>query len=170
MSRILFTPKDANMMLADALTVLQTYDQDVIWLQRITEDMPGATEITGSWDIRQQMDNLSDGSFGVGLQLTDAANVTHLGWLPGVSITIAIAETPTSTTREIGGITEYTENVAIVQPPTVLAKGDILVMGARRFVVADNVDPLQAYSVMLWQVVTIEERAADNWVFLVSTT
>ena len=164
----LLSARDLAMMQADAYSVIGAYAQTVIWLQHITERTPGAVPATDYDTLRSQVLTTDGPSSGGGWQLTVGSR-TYEGYIPQ-AITVGIADTPNTTTTDLEGIAPYETSLAITQPPTLLRKGDVLVMGAIRYVVGDSIDPLNAFGTILWQVSTIEQRLPGNWIYSLPTT
>lgn len=161
----LLSARDLAMMQADALRVITSYAQQVIWLQKVTPTTPGAVQASDYDSLRQQVLSMTGQSFGAGWVVTIGAST--YSYLPQ-PIVAAIAEEATQQQFLPEGFTTYEGPLAITQ--AALAKGDVLVLGTRRFVVGDTLDLLQAFATLLWHVVTLEARAAGNSVYTLPTS
>lgn len=155
---LLLTPADTAMMVADAASVIASYQQPVVWFARITAATPGAVSAPDFDPIRSQVMTATGPSLGGGYQVTIGAR-TYLGYIP-TPIIAAIADA--ASLVELTG-----EGIATAETPLALtsaacAKGDVLVLGTRRFVVEDDLDLLQAFATTLWRVLSLSLRAPGD--------
>jgi hypothetical protein len=109
----------------------------------------------------------TDGTFGVGLQRT-VNGVAYNGYLPGVSVTIAINEYAEATQVQDIGLVDYEHPVLVYEQPLQFAKGDVLALAdGRRLVVADLQHRLQRMGVILAILQLTEWRKTGDIVYSV---
>jgi hypothetical protein len=152
---------------------LLSFSQTCTWLQRITDQTPGAQASPSFDPYRQQVTSLNDGTYGVGWQAMQNGQLRK-GYLAPQTITIGLNTESKVEEWTEAGLTYYdSTGVVYYQLPTVLAKGDLLVMPApdnRRFRVADQITSLQVYGQTVLYVARLETPAASDIDYQVPTT
>lgn len=146
---------------------LANYGQGVLLLRKIRVTDSGTPLPTTSRDaVRHQSVSFQDGTYGDGYQNTDpVTGQVRNGYYAAVPTGIAINDKVTQSNVTGGGLSIYEKPLAYATPPLVLGKGDVLIWGVIRYVVEDDITPLQVYGVTVLQIVTLEKRSLDNFIY-----
>ena len=152
--------------------VFPQYNDTVYWLPVVNEETSGATP-TASYDVnRAQPTSYTDGSFGVGWQAVDPiTGASRKGYFAARHLPCAFNDVVQTQRRDPAGRIEYSRAVLYWLPPTLLKKGDLIVRAdGRRYVVADEVTPGQAWGTTLVYYTVLEARSTKDITYTVPLT
>lgn len=146
--------------------VLRGYQQQVYWLQHIAPYSAGATP-TSAWDAdRAQVTSFTDGSFGIGWQITDSQGVLRKGYLGPQIVTVGIDDMPTTQQLQDYGVISYEGPVVIYQPPIAMSKFDVLVSpSGQRYVVGDKLTVAQVLGTAVINTSELERRVSTDPIY-----
>jgi hypothetical protein len=148
----------------ELLLVTFPYQQSVLYYQRITPQTAGATP-TAAWDaLRRGVISEGDGSFGVGWQVG-----ARLGYLAPLTLIAGLNDAQQGQQQTDAGMTTYQAPLLLYAPPTVMSKGDVIVRmsDGKRFVVGDTQTPLEAFSIPIATIATLEGRQANDVIYTI---
>lgn len=155
-----------------ALAVVEQYKHTAFWLQRITDQMPGAAPARGYDTTLGQQLTAAGGVYAQGRQMTDPrTGALREGYLSPRTVQVGIRENVHLEQETADGYQVYDGPMVVYVPPLLLAKGDALILDdGRRMVVGDSVDQDQVFGVDIMRSAKLEERAYNDPIYQLPTT
>lgn len=155
--------------------VLRQYQQSpATWLERITEQTPGAVATPARDPLRRQVVAQSDGTFGVGWSAPDPyTGATRMGYIPHPYVTVGVNKAHQVEQMTVDGRLDYEQwPLLLYTPDLTIAKGDVLALpDGTRYVVADEVGPpAQVYGAPTLKRARLEPRQSGDLIYSIPLT